>query len=66
MRQVKRLARPGRAGPRRRPPPRLWVRKLRKGAAIGLAAVIVAGGGYAFVHSPRATRAAELATLYER
>jgi len=60
MRQVKRLARPGRAGPRRRPPPRLWVRKLRKGAAIGLTAVIVAGSGYAFVHSSLATRVADV------
>lgn len=56
MRQVKRLTRPTRAAPRRRPPPRLWVRRLRKTAAVAVAVVAVGVGGYAFLRSPLAAR----------
>ena len=59
MRQVKRLGRSGRVAPRRRPPPRLWLRRLGRGAVVVLAALLIAGGAYGFLRSTTAARLAE-------
>ena len=59
MRQVKRLGRSGRVAPRRRPPPRLWLRRLGRGAVVVLAALLIAGGAYGFLRSATAARLAE-------
>ena len=53
---MKRLTRSTRAAPRRRPPARLWVQRLRKTVAIVLAIVLVAGGSYTFLRSSVAAR----------
>ena len=57
MRQVKRLARPGRTKTsRRRPPQRPWVRQLRLFGWGALALLLFVGGGTAFLRSSLAER----------
>ena len=51
MRYVSRIARKGRRTVRRRPPPRLWVVRLRRAALAALAVLLVGGSGYLFATS---------------
>ena len=64
MRYVSRVARKGRRAVRRRPPPRLWVVRLRRAAVMALAVLLVGGSGYLFATSSLA--AALAGSLRER
>lgn len=64
MRYVSRIARKGRRAVRRRPPPRLWVVRLRRAAVAALAVLLVGGSGYLFATSSFA--AALASSLRER
>ena len=64
MRYVSRVARKGRRAVRRRPPPRLWVVRLRRAAVMALAVLLVGGSGYLFATSSLA--AALASSLRER
>jgi cell division protein FtsQ len=58
MRYVNRLARKGRSGGRRRPPPRLWVARLRRWGLVVLGAVAATAAAYSFGQSSLAARLA--------
>ena len=51
MRYVSRIARKGRRAVRRRPPPRLWLVRLRRAALLALALLLLGGSGYLFATS---------------
>ena len=51
MRYVSRIARKGRRAVKRRPPPRLWLVRLRRTALLVLALLLLGGSGYLFATS---------------